>query len=129
MGAKIDTHELDRLAVTIDRAIAVAPADSAKVVTKGAVNIKTSAKRRIAGLAHAPAYPGSITFDPVKTTPRAVWTDIGPDKDRRQGSLGNILELGTIKNPPHPHMAPAGDEELPRFETAMLDLAAKALGF
>jgi hypothetical protein len=122
-----DTRELAQYAATLDRAAGVIPAEAGKVVTKGAVNIKTGARRRAAGLAHAPAYPHAITFDTVTVTPAAVWTEIGPDKGKRQGALGNILEHGTIKNAPIPHMRPAADEEQPRFERAMEDLAERAL--
>jgi hypothetical protein len=116
------------LARSLDKAIGVTSAQAAPVVTKGALNIKTDAQRRVRGLKHARRYPSSITFDPVQTIASRAWTEIGPSKDRAQGALGNILEFGTINNPPHPHMAPAARAEAPRFEKALEDLAVKALG-
>lgn len=127
MPANIDAHELDVLAQDLDRAAGVAPKDARKVVAKGALNIKRDAQRRVTGLAHAPAYPRSITYDSHETL-HGGWAEIGPDKDRRQGALGNIIEYGTVKNPPRPHMAPAAAAEQPRFEKAMQDLAEKAAG-
>lgn len=124
---RIDHSEVDKLTETLVHAADVAPAEARKVVAKGALNIKTDARRRISGLAHAPAYPSAITYETRATATRAS-AEIGPDKDRRQGALGNILEYGTVKNPPHPHMGPAADAERPRFEQAMQDLAVKALG-
>ena len=56
-----------------------------------------------------------------------VQTYVGPDKAKRQGALGNILEFGTRKNPPVPHLGPAAEAEEPRFASAMQELAAKAL--
>lgn len=103
-----------------------APAEVRKVVARGALNIKTDAKRRVGQLAHAPAYPSSITYD-TRLTPGGAVAEIGPDKAKRQGALGNLLEFGSVNNPPHPHMAPAGDAERPRFERALEDLAARGL--
>lgn len=123
---RFDDHELVALTKDLDRAAAIAPAEAAKVVTKGAVNIKNDARRRISGLAHAPAYPYSITFDDVHVSKVWVQTVIGPDKNKRQGALGNVLEYGTRKNPPRPHMGPAGEAEEPKFARAMEDLAVKA---
>jgi len=53
--------------------------------------------------------------------------EIGPDKLRRQGPLGNLLEYGSVHNAPHPHMIPAAEAEQPRFEQAMEDLSARLL--
>jgi hypothetical protein len=127
MGIDFESPDLRRLAHDLDEAARIAPVEARKVVAKGSHNIKTDAQRRVTGLAHAPAYPRSITYD-THPTPTGAWGEIGPDKDKRQGALGNIIECGTVKNPPRPHMAPAGDAEEPRFVRAMQDLAVKASG-
>lgn len=124
-SVSFDGHELVALTKDLERAAAIALAAAAKVVTKAAVNIKTDARQRVAGLAHAPRYPYSIGFDQVYVTRTGAQTEVGPDKDKTQGPLGNILEYGTKKNPPHPHMGPAGEAEEPKFARAMEDLAAK----
>jgi len=122
-------HDLTAWTKDLEKAAAIAPAEAAKVVTKGAVNIKADARRRISGLAHAPAYPRSITFDPVHVNRTVATTEIGPDKGKRQGPLGNILEYGAPgrNTPPHPHMSPAAEAEMPRFARAMEALAVKAI--
>ena len=125
-GVEFESPDLQRLAVDFDEAAQIAPAEARKVVAKGALNIKRDAQRRVTGLAHAPAYPRAITYDSHET-PAGGWAEIGPDKEKRQGALGNVLEFGTVKNPPRPHMAPAADAELPRFEKAMGGLAEKAI--
>lgn len=125
--ARFDGHELAALTKDLERAAAIAPADAAKVVTKAALNVKTDARRRVSGLAHAPAYPRSIGFDQVHVTRTQAYTEVGPDKDKTQGPLGNILEYGTTKNAPIPHLGPAAEAEEPRFAKAMDELAAKAL--
>lgn len=91
------------------------------VVRKGALNIKTDWQRRASGLAHAPAYPASITFD-------SGWkgagyeAEIGPDKDKPQGALGNLITYGSANNPPSGDDIAVADAEAPKFEKALGDL-------
>jgi hypothetical protein len=112
---------------SINKASRIVPGVAIAIVTKGAHNIKDDAARRIRGLSHAPLYPRSITYDAYPTWSGAR-AQIGPDKDKRQGSLGNLLEYGSVNNAPHPHLAPALAAEAPRFERAVEDAAVKALG-
>jgi hypothetical protein len=119
--------EFTALLRELERVPEVAVKDLRAVVQKGALNIKKDAARRISGLRHAPAYPRSISYDSHETATGA-WAEIGPDKDKRQGALGNLLEYGSIKNAPRPHLGPAADAEEPKFVKALEDLAVKALG-
>ena len=48
-----------------------------------------------------------------------VSADIGPDKSKPQGALGNILEYGTVNNAPFAHLGPALDREAPGFTKAI----------
>jgi hypothetical protein len=127
MKITVDGREVEDFQKTLAK-VASGPVlkDITAVVAKGALNIKRDAAKRAGGMAHAPAYPRSITYDL-----RAGWTgpyaDIGPDKQKRQGALGNVLEYGTVNNPPHPHLRPAADAEQPRFEKAIEDLVARPL--
>lgn len=96
------------------------------VVARGALNIKKDWATRWSGIAHAPALPRAITYD--TTVQRdSVSAEIGPDKDRSQGALGNIIEFGTSKNSPIPGGLPALAAEEPKFLKALADVAAKAL--
>jgi hypothetical protein len=126
VSISIEHGDLDRWALKLGETLSKAPREAAKVVERGALQIKNGARRRAGGLAHAPAYPASISYDSWMglSGPAA---EIGPDKGRRQGSLGNLIEYGSVNNAPIPHIAPAADEELPRFEKAMEDLAEKLL--
>lgn len=122
-----DGSELAYVVTSMDRATAVAAAETAKVVEKGAIQIRDGARRRVTGLKHAPRYPNSIDYD-LYVTGRGAIADVGANKDKPQGALGNLIEYGSVNNAPRPHIRPAADEEMPRFAKAMEDLAVKALG-
>ncbi|MFV2094826.1 hypothetical protein ACFHW1_04955 [Micromonospora sp. LOL_014] len=122
----VDHRDVDRWVLRLDEAVSAAPEEATKVVAKGALNIKNGARQRRAGSRWAPAYPASIGYDMMQGL-RGPVAEIGPDKLKRQGALGNILEFGTIHNAPEPHIRPAVDEEIPRYERAMTDLAARLL--
>jgi hypothetical protein len=110
----------------LERAAAIAPADARKVIKKGAQNIKTDAQRRVSGLKHAPAYPRAISYD-THETPAGGWAEIGPDKDKRQGALGNLIEYGSVHNAPRPHLGPAAEAEEPRTARYLEQLAMASL--
>lgn len=121
------TADLRALAAELEVAAMVAPAETRKVVAKGALNIKRDWQERWSGLKHAPALPAAITYDSHET-PTGGWAEIGPDKAKRQGALGNLLEFGSLKNPPRPGGAPALEAEAPKFEKALESLALRSLG-
>lgn len=83
---------------------AKAPDHAAANVVK-AGNVFGSKVKRIwaaldSGLAHAPAYPRSISYD-LTIKVEGVEVEIGPDKSMPQGALGNLIEFGSAHNPPH----------------------------
>lgn len=96
------------------------------LMAKGMVNIKKDWQQSASGLAHAPAYPASITYD-ITTTPVLISGECGPDKNRRQGALGNLIEFGSVHNPPHLDGARALAAEEPRFYTAAADAVGDAV--
>lgn len=132
---KFDTSEVAEVAEIIGHAAGVAPAESRKALAKGALNIKTDARRRSSGIAHAPLYPYTITYDSHET-PGGGWAEVGPDKDKKvgggphqtPGNLGGLFEYGGPRSAPIPHMLPAGEAEAPKFARAMEDLAVSMLG-
>lgn len=137
MGQKIhiDASELTGLGRDLAAVPAGALVETRKVLQKGALNIKKDAQRRSGGIAHAPLYPYTITYDSHETV-TGGWAEIGPDPDkqlgggphRTPGNLGAILEYGTPRNAPIPHLAPALEAEEPRFVKAIGDVAVKATG-
>jgi hypothetical protein len=109
------------LAADLDQAAAKALPEVRKVLQKGALNIKTDWRRAWTGLEHAPALPYAITYD-TEETPTRVSAEIGADKEKRQGSLANLIEYGSVNNPPNPAGARALLNEEPRLEKALGDV-------
>lgn len=120
-----DTAELKLLELALAEVVVDTVKQGTAVVSKGALNIKLDAARRISGhTRHLPSYPQSINYD-LAITGAAIEAEIGPSKDRRQGPLGNILEYGSPGRPPIPHLGPALDEEAPRFEAQIEALGSR----
>lgn len=117
---------LTEFIVELDKATSRALPEATAVVVKGALNIKRDWARRWSGLKHAPMVGRAVSYD-VTTTIGAISAEIGPDKAKRQGALGNLIEYGSVNNPPIPGGSPALDAEAPKFERAMLDLSRKLL--
>ena len=92
------------------------------VVQKGSLNIKTQARANV--LSSAPVHnahaANAITYD-TKFTATAAEGEIGYDKAKRGGSLGNLLEYGSSHNSPHRDLGRALDDEEPRFEEALAE--------
>ena len=119
-----DFHELTRLKADIEREAHQIVSETGAVVKKGATNIKTDWRSNAAASSgvHAAQYPATINFD-MKGDLEA---EIGPDK-RGQGNLGNLLEYGSVKNPPHSDGKRAADKEEPRFEKELEKLSDRLL--
>jgi hypothetical protein len=96
------------------------------VVQKASLNIKRDAQARIGRGPYLPMYGRSISYD-TEASGTSVTSEIGPDKDRPQGPLGNLLEYGTGDTPPIPHLGPALDAEEPAFLRYLEEAVAKAI--
>ncbi|MGZ4465203.1 MAG: hypothetical protein ACXVW0_07590 [Nocardioides sp.] len=95
------------------------------VLARGALNIKNDWRDAWRGLAHAPALPYAIGYD-LTVGVGGLSAVVGPDKDKPQGALGNIIEFGSATSGPHPGGQAALDREEPRFLSA-LELALSEL--
>jgi hypothetical protein len=109
-----------------------APAEAHRNIVKAtkfsAFGIRGTAREFASGIAHAPAYPHAITFDvDDRGVGSGVTAEIGPDKDRRQGALGNLLEYGSENNAPVAHLGPALDRWSPDWENGLGIAIADAL--
>lgn len=96
--------------------------------------VRDSWRERAAGNPYAPAFPYSITYDLTVYRGFGVSmlrSEIGPDKDRPQGALGNLLEFGSVNNPPRGYGLAAleeNEDDLERGLDAAIDDALKASG-
>lgn len=120
--------ELERLAADMAKAGPLVVRDVRGVVAKGALNVKNDWRRRAKRTARdtSRAYPYSITYD-VAIGAHVVAAEVGPDKGKRQGPLGNLIEFGSVNNPPTLDGQKALDAEEPKFLAAMQALAERAL--
>lgn len=120
--------DLDRLANDLQQEAIITPAAVRAVVVKGALNVEKDWKDRAAGLRAAPHYPASIGFD-LDILSGVIQAVIGPDKDKNhlQGDLGNLIEFGSAKNPPHNDGGQALQAEDPRFVAAIHALGGRRL--
>lgn len=124
-----DTSGLDALSGDLAAAARAVVAGCRQVVSRGALNVKRdwANNARASSGRHAPAYPSSIGYDLTPAPGGGTGAVIGPDKAARQGALGNLLEFGSVKNPPHNDGGRALAAEEPRFVAAVQDLGERLL--
>lgn len=90
-----DLSELNTLALDLGKGNALLVTQARKIIEVAAQKIKKEMANEARGIGHAPSFPDSITYDV-----HGLEAEIGPDKSRRQGALGNILYFGTSHNGP-----------------------------
>ena len=131
MDNRFDMSDVRRLERHLARVVPRARRDARAVTMRGAMNIKRDWKSnaRASARKHAPAYPSTIGFDLAAYGPDIWMAIIGPDKGGPQGALGNLLEYGSVKNPPHRDGGRALDVEEPRFEAQMALIAERGLAW
>jgi hypothetical protein len=125
----VDMSEVNALAADLVASSVKILPGAEKVLQVGALKVKKSAAKRIKAAdryGRLPAYPYSITYD-TDTRGTTVSAVIGPDKDRSQGPLGNVLEYGTSDTAPIPHLQPALEAEAPIVEQFLAELAESVI--
>ena len=95
-----------------------------KSVSRGALNIKNDMARDARSDGSYRHFHRSISYDLVRD---GLAAEIGPDKNRVQGALGNILYFGTSKNAPVLNLGGPLYREAPRFEAALRRIAGDIL--
>lgn len=101
-GLSFDFAQIDKLAVDIAEVTALSAINVEKAVTVTARNVKDAWRDKLKGSQTLPALPYAVNYD-VNVTPGAtssIDAEIGFDKDKNQGPLGNISEFGTPKTAP-----------------------------
>jgi hypothetical protein len=92
-----------------------APTEGQRVLKRGAQNIKNGAVQRLRGKGFLPHIHRAVNYDVTWRGHRGS-AEIGFDKTKRQGPLGNVVEYGTVNNAPQPVLAPELELEEPRLE-------------
>lgn len=100
----IDKSELDKLSADLGEVPARTGKTLRQAIEVTARHVRDTARENATGMAHAPAFPYSITYDIEGSGSRATGSrleaEIGPDKGRAQGALGNLIEYGSVNNAP-----------------------------
>jgi hypothetical protein len=142
---QVDSSEFDKLAVDVSFFPQDAMGFFRQAAEVTARNVKDTARENATGMAHAPAFPYSITYDFVGDSHGGgalgafvggrggydFAVEIGPDKDLPQGDLGNLIEYGSVNNPPQGIMHGALQAHEADFEKGVdraVNEAMKAIG-
>lgn len=117
-----DASELRSLAADLGRASARAFKEAEQVTKKAAQNIKETMQADAQSSGSYRHFAGSISYDRAMSA-GSIGYEIGPDKARTQGALGNILYFGTSKNAPVLDVEVGLSKEAPEFERRIADIA------
>lgn len=141
----VDSSDLSKLSADL-RGVphATGPALRSAMEVTGR-NIRDTARENASGLAHAPLFPRSITYDFVGNShgggalgafvggggAHDLVMEVGPEDDKPQGPLGILLEYGSINNPPRGIMhgaLQAHEEDFERGIEKAIDDALRSAG-
>jgi hypothetical protein len=118
-----DMREVNRMAAKLGRADAAVVAPLALVVAETATATRDILREDATGHPKARHFPRSITHDV-----RGLTAEIGPDKGRTQGALGNLLYFGSVNNAPVlPPPTSALERVRPLFEAGIAEAATAGL--
>jgi hypothetical protein len=122
----LDLTEFTKLAGDLRKSELTLATEVRAIIQKGALVIKTKMQNEVKGLPHAPSFPASITYD-TKITALGIEAEIGPDKGRRQGALGNLIYYGSSNNGPVADLAGPLEAEGKVVEAFLLKAVGKIL--
>jgi hypothetical protein len=123
---EFDTSEVRRLAADLGRTPGRLVPEVTKATEDSAKRIQRALRADARGIGHAPHFPRSITYE-MKPRVGVIGAEIGPDKDLKQGALGNILYFGTSKNGAVLDLNGPPDRERPRLEKDVRKIAGDLL--
>ena len=97
-------------------------------VAVNARKVQLAARRLSSGHPRWVHYPRTITYDVTQVADR-VEAEIGPDKSLKgQAPYGAIVEFGTPRTAPIPHLAPALEQNADDLERGISIAVMQALG-
>jgi hypothetical protein len=91
-----DLSQVDAKTVPLARAAMLAAGEVVAKAWRNNILSESAASTSI------PHYPESIDAE-LTFSIRAITVEVGPNKAKKQGSLGHLIELGTETSPPHLH--------------------------
>jgi hypothetical protein len=92
-GSIFDFSQVAALAAELGKVPARALPEVDKVTKRGAQNLKDAYTAQAAGSEHFHGMAGSVSYDRMYGV-GSVGYEIGPDKSRRAGALGNLFFFG-----------------------------------
>jgi len=127
MNVDVEFSETRRLEADLTKIPGRVVRDVEAVTRRAAQNIKTGLAADAENDGHYPDFADAITYERKFSSLTSIDYEIGPDKDRRQGALGNILYFGTSKNAPVLSLDGPVQAEEPNFLRALRDAATGTL--
>lgn len=119
---EVDFSELDKLAADIAAVPDNAGPNIVKAIHVTSNKVLKGWRGRLMGSSTLPALPFALSYD-LSTAAGAdlstIESEIGFDKGRKQGALGNISEYGSINNPPRGFGLASLQEQLDDFEKGL----------
>lgn len=123
----VDSHDLADLTHDLDDAGRDAVRKLLPVMHRGAANIRDDARENAPRSDVIKHYPRTISYD-IERNGDTLEAEIGPDRDvNGQAKLAHIFEYGTDSLAPRPHLGPALDRELPKFEQFAAEAMSKGV--
>lgn len=114
----IDVSQVIGFVDSVGRVTASAAREVDAVVKRGAQNVKTEMVADVSSSRHFKGMAGSISYDQLGPGKY----EVGPDKARRGGALGNIYYFGTSRGGGSGDIDKPVNSETPRFEQALTTL-------
>lgn len=125
----IDLSEVKALATDLGRTTKEVEREADKVLERGALGVKNAmvedAKSSHSG--YAKRFASSISYDRRYGVGRMSY-EIGPDKSRPQGALGNLLYFGSRNNAPTLDIEAGLIAEEPRLMSEMGKMLERVVG-
>lgn len=121
MSFIVDSSQLREVSQSLGRIAGDLVGGVDEVVKRGAQNVKDELVSDAQGSTHFKGMAGSISYDSDYRVGQVAY-EIGPDKSRRGGGLGNIAYFGTSRGGGTLDLEKPLGSEGPRLERALADL-------
>lgn len=122
----IDASDMRRLAADMGVVTDSILDNTEDALKLNAIKVRSTWRQKLQGSATLPALPAAVTFD-IEREAGGVGAEIGFDKGRAQGALGNISEFGVPGTAPRGFGAAALAENAADFETGVSKAADTSL--